>query len=771
MAPKIPGLSAFTSADAKTRVFILLAAVVGMAIIIYIGVRFFTNATQTTGPSQVAAAPSGLQSVPGAQMTPEFYRAVVQANTQAAQQAQISGGSAVPTLINVPGQMNNQCGVICPDNASLADKINELIRAGKLAQDEANRLLELAKNNVTPEEMTAALNKLISQGKINPDDARSLLEAYKKQYRDALAADSAKLMDALLKAGKLPLDAGSRLLTLQKNNASPNDYADELRRLTGSNTITPQTAAQLLAQYQELQRKECLKQNAFNLRQMQGAGQLTADVGKSLEELQARNPTVAEYTTEVNKLLSSGKMTPEVAGKIIDNYSKCVSGGVSALNATDALLAQEEAKCDAQLKEVASRNKWPPTVLNNVETLKQRNVSPSAFQAAIVQLQQAGRLTPEDTKNVVGCYARIAGLKAMAQRLQALQQGKASATDCANELNKNIQAGLITPEQAGALLKACQQPPTQGELPTVETNIPGTEGFAALQQRLATEPAAPAGPETAAAAAAAQEFAAAQAQSRAAAEEARLARVQALAAAMSAQAQMLVTAWAPATMQVVTAPAKVSGVPGGAVKETTTTVVEKGGPGGRVGPGGAAAIKAGTILYGILETTVDSDYPDTPVMVTIVSPGPFKGARLLGKLNLADGKDKVSLAFSIMDKEGWPRSKSISAFAIDPDTARTVMASSVDKHFLLRYGSLFAANLLAGYATAIMSSGSVQTNNANGSTVTRSVFSPQEKLGVALGQVGTALSSAVAPWFNTPYTVRVNSGVGLGILFISDVAE
>lgn len=768
MAPKIPGLSAFTSADAKTRVFILLAALVGIGIIIYVGIRFFTNATQTTGPSQVAAAPAGLESVPGAQMTPEFYRAVTQANAQAAQQAQITGGSAVPTLINVPGQMNNQCGVICPDEATLADKINELIKAGKLAQENANKLLELAKNNVTPEEMMAALNRLISEGKISPDDARDLLNKYKKQYQDALAAESAKLMDALLKSGKLPLDAANQLLTLQKNNASPADYAEELRRLTAANKISPETAAQLLAQYQELQRKECLKQNAFNLRQMQQAGQLTADVEKNLEGLQARNITVTEYTSEVGKLLASGKITPDVASKVIDSYGKCVSAG-GALNAVDALIAQEEAKCNAQLKNVAAKNKWPATVLNNVEALKQRNVSPDAFGAAITQLQQAGRLSPAEAQNVIACYKHIAELKAMAQRLMALQKGNASQTDCANELNKNVQAGIITPEQAGSLLQVCQQTPTAGAVPTVETNIPGTEGFAQLQQRLATQPAAP-NPNAQANAAAAQQFAAAQAQADAAAAEARLARIQALAGAMSTQAQTLVTAWAPPTMQVVVGQAAKAVVPGGEVKETTTVVTEKGkGKGGKGGPVGPALIKAGTILYGILDTAVDSDYPDTPVMVTIVSSGPFKGARLLGKLNLADGKDKVSLAFSLMDKDGWPGTKSVSAFAIDPDTARTVMASSVDKHFLLRYGSLFAANLMAGYATAIMSSGSVQTNNANGSTVTRSVFSPREKLGVALGQVGTALSAAVAPWFNTPYTVRVNSGVGLGILFISDV--
>src|SRR5205085_12065562 len=66
----------------------------------------------------------------------------------------------------------------------------------------------------------------------------------------------------------------------------------------------------------------------------------------------------------------------------------------------------------------------------------------------------------------------------------------------------------------------------------------------------------------------------------------------------------------------------------------------------------APLIKAGTILFGVLDTAVDSDYPDTPVMVTIVQ-GPMKGAKLLGKLNLAQGKDKVSLNFTLMDRDDW----------------------------------------------------------------------------------------------------------------------
>jgi intracellular multiplication protein IcmE len=181
-------------------------------------------------------------------------------------------------------------------------------------------------------------------------------------------------------------------------------------------------------------------------------------------------------------------------------------------------------------------------------------------------------------------------------------------------------------------------------------------------------------------------------------------------------------------------------------------------------------IKAGTILFGILDTAVDSDYPDTPVLVTIVQDGSFKGAKLMGKLNLVSGKDKVSLNFTLMDKEEWDTTKTVTAFAIDPDTARTVMATSVDSHYLYRYGSIMATSFLTGYANSILNEGT-STTGIFGTSTTHASLSPGNKLAVGLGQIGTTLSAAMANNINTPNTVKVKAGVGLGVLFMADVLK
>ena len=154
-------------------------------------------------------------------------------------------------------------------------------------------------------------------------------------------------------------------------------------------------------------------------------------------------------------------------------------------------------------------------------------------------------------------------------------------------------------------------------------------------------------------------------------------------------------------------------------------------------------------------------------MVTIVQ-GPFKGATLLGKLALAKGQDKVSLTFNLMNRDDWAKGKSVTAFAIDPDTARTVMASDVDYHYMKRYGALFASSFLTGYASGVQNAGN-STTGIFGTSVTRPQLSFGNNVAVALGQVGTTFTSAVQNNINTPTTVKVNAGVGLGILFMADV--
>lgn len=187
-----------------------------------------------------------------------------------------------------------------------------------------------------------------------------------------------------------------------------------------------------------------------------------------------------------------------------------------------------------------------------------------------------------------------------------------------------------------------------------------------------------------------------------------------------------------------------------------------------------AAIKAGDIMFGILNTEVNSDEPG-PILATIVS-GNYRGSKLVGSIQKSpeikgtNGPSSVILTFNSMSIKSFPSSISVNVIAIDPDTARTALASSVDHHRLYRYGTLFASSFLAGYGNAISQSGSVVFDNTDGSQTTfQQELNPTETFLAALGQVGTELGNKLSDAIDRPNTIMVNSGVSLGLLFLNDV--
>lgn len=207
---------------------------------------------------------------------------------------------------------------------------------------------------------------------------------------------------------------------------------------------------------------------------------------------------------------------------------------------------------------------------------------------------------------------------------------------------------------------------------------------------------------------------------------------------------------------------------------TSVTVSSSGGPTTAVIATAPTMIKAGTILFAVLDTCVSSDEPG-PVLATIVG-GKLKGSKVLGIMAPAAspagaGLEAVTLTFSTLSMPDKPSSISINAVAVDPDTASTALADDVNHHYLLRYGTMFASAFMAGYAKVITSQGTVQTSSANGlQTTTESPkLSNRQTILAALGEVGKKWGDAVATFIDRPNTVIVESGTGVGILFLADV--
>lgn len=188
--------------------------------------------------------------------------------------------------------------------------------------------------------------------------------------------------------------------------------------------------------------------------------------------------------------------------------------------------------------------------------------------------------------------------------------------------------------------------------------------------------------------------------------------------------------------------------------------------GNLAGAGSVPIIKAGTVLFAVLDTGINSDN-SSPIMAHVVS-GALKGAKLLGKFTRIN--DRVLLSFYLVNDPRYPNSIGINAVAIDPDTAHTAMADSVNYHYMLRYGSLFASAFVEGLSDAVIANHSTTACGLFGcQQFANGNLSTKDEALMAVGKVGQQYSSQASNNFNTPPTVKVAAGSGLGILFMSDV--
>lgn len=758
-------LNFFSRLDARARVVVLLLGVVGTVFLIYLIVRIFFGGGETTGGSVVATTPQSLTSVPGGVTTPEVTRTIAQRNVAAAKQAQQTGTSAFPLLqYQQPATAGAPNCIICSDQlATVNNDLDDWVRKGQVNPDVAANLEQLAASNVPVDQFAAELDRLVKEGKLTPEQARRLLEQYKKQHANALLQDSAKTMDAMIKSGELPLNVASELLNDQRNNMSPADYAAELQRLVREGKISPATAARLLAQYTQQCIAQSIKENNIFIQQMARSGEITAQVAGELSTLSNNNASVTDYSNALKNDVSQGKLTPAAATKLIATYNKFKSACVGAA-LINQMIQQAEAAAYKEINDLLAAGKITKDVAIQLASMIKNNASLADYQTTIAQLVQQGKLTPEIGKLKLADYQKIKQLREEAERLASLQANNATPDAYADELKRAVQAGILTPDEAARLLQEYQAATMRAPVaPQALGTTPEAQALAKLQasvQQGQVPPTPPTG-----------QFAAAQAQAALESEQDRQARIQAIMAAMSGQATQLINSWQPPQMQykegsqTITTKGTtttVTGAPGTTTTETTTTSTTA-----------PALIKGGTVLFAVLDTAINSDYPDTPVMATIVE-GKFKGARLLGKIVTTKGVtgqlDRVTMNFTTMNMDEWPKSLSITAYAIDPDTARTVMASSVNYHYMQRFGAMFATSFLQGYANAIMTSGSTQTTGIFGTSSVHPNLSPSQKIAVGLGQFGQTLGQATANYINRPPTVKVDSGVGLGILFMSDVS-
>ncbi|MBQ7608890.1 MAG: DotG/IcmE/VirB10 family protein [Desulfovibrionaceae bacterium] len=171
--------------------------------------------------------------------------------------------------------------------------------------------------------------------------------------------------------------------------------------------------------------------------------------------------------------------------------------------------------------------------------------------------------------------------------------------------------------------------------------------------------------------------------------------------------------------------------------------------------------KPGTILTAVNRVALNSDAPG-PALAEIVS-GEFRGAKVLG--NFQSKNEILSIVFTeLITKEGerYP----LHAYAVDPRTDKTALASHVDRHYIERFASLFAASFLEGLASAVRTSGEVQYATVYGNGKSLRTFSPEDQALIGLGKVGERAAQSFQQNTNRPATVTLDAGIDIGILIV-----
>ena len=196
--------------------------------------------------------------------------------------------------------------------------------------------------------------------------------------------------------------------------------------------------------------------------------------------------------------------------------------------------------------------------------------------------------------------------------------------------------------------------------------------------------------------------------------------------------------------------------------------------GGPASPATPPFIKAGDVLFAVLDTSVNSDEPG-PILATIVS-GKLNGSKLIGSFTLPTNSDKMVINFNTMSVPGAPKTTSINAYAIDPNTARTALSTRANHHYLLRYGSLFASTFIEGFGNAFQSANTTVTiggvGGATNTTIANGVGrTTLDNAVIGLATLGKAWGQVAQQQWSTPTTVELCSGTGIGVLFTQDLAS
>ena len=175
--------------------------------------------------------------------------------------------------------------------------------------------------------------------------------------------------------------------------------------------------------------------------------------------------------------------------------------------------------------------------------------------------------------------------------------------------------------------------------------------------------------------------------------------------------------------------------------------------------------KAADVLYGVNNIALSTDY-EGPVSISIVNPGVLHNTTALGSMVQVRDKTRLELNRLVLTSG---ETININAIALDLNTTHAAVASSVDHHYLYRFGwwGLGTALSAVGKATALGAKETIIV--PDGGVAESNELDSSGEAKVALGELGEDLGDAMKANMERPITVNVDVGEQVGIFFLDTV--
>lgn len=178
-------------------------------------------------------------------------------------------------------------------------------------------------------------------------------------------------------------------------------------------------------------------------------------------------------------------------------------------------------------------------------------------------------------------------------------------------------------------------------------------------------------------------------------------------------------------------------------------------------------VPAGKIEYAQMILEANSDIPG-PVVALIAS-GQFNGGKLIGKFTSQE--EYLVITFTqLVTKKGT--SIPINAYAIDPSTSLTGMATDVDHRYFKRIILPAAAKFVQGLGEAYAQTTTSTTQNATTTTTATTDLNTKQEFGKAISDAAQSVGDILdEDGKDTQPLVIVAAGTPMGILFMNQITD